>query len=161
MPEFRVDRDEPVARAWSRDEFYERRRARFGSLKTFIGYSVAVGAVVGAAVATKVSLEDGVNTKEERVTVCDKEYVPDGNGSGEYRVYVADSSGERHTRRVVDTAIVGGTRFDSADFYAGLDRDRTYDITTSGFRVGIASQFPNIIAKDLLPEELQVNYCKL
>lgn len=49
--------------------------------------------------------------------------------------------------------IVGGTRFDSANLYASLDRGVTYDMKTSGFRVGFFDSFPNIIESHRLPAD--------
>jgi hypothetical protein len=158
MPAFEFDRNAPI----SSDMRYTSgdRRRRNHSVRNGLIALVGAGVGIGACGVVVESLRDGVNTKQETVTVCDKEYVRGSEGSGEYRVYVADESGDRHTKRVADTLLIGGTRFNSADTYAQLDRGVTYDITTSGYRIGILSQFPNIIEVEKIPTEQQVNYCE-
>lgn len=77
----------------------------------------------------------------ERVgcTVSGKDRTRDSDGNSDARIYT-DNCG---TFKVEDSAIK--VQFNSADLYGMIKVGETYDFTTTGFRLGLFSVFPNII----------------
>lgn len=80
-----------------------------------------------------------INNRTERACVTEKGPVVTETGN-EYRVYT-----DQGTYKVTDI-LVGPTRFNSADVYAGLQPGACYDFELVGIRAGIVSQFPNIVS---------------
>lgn len=107
------------------------------------GCLVAVLLVIVAMVAMGVA--GNYHVEEHRVTICDKERA--GGSGGQYRVYT-----DRTTYTVEDYFLGPGARSTSADFYGRLKRDTEYDVKAIGWRIGVASMFPNLIeAKEVGP----------
>lgn len=109
---------------------------------------IAAAVTLSVGTTSLAGCADGVNNTKRVVTVCDKDVVRVGSGdyeSNEFRVYAADEEGRTHVYRMVSTLVVGGTRFDTAEEYAKLNENRTYEIESSGYRSGVFGSFPNII----------------
>ena len=79
-----------------------------------------------------------MNQQEVTCTVTDKESVR-VEDSNQYRVYTEDCG----TLVVSDTIV--GARFNSADIYGQIEPGETYPFKTGGYRIPVASQFPNIL----------------
>lgn len=97
----------------------------------------AVVVVVLAVVAVSV----GRSYYHESTAVCtvtDKDRVHTDNGS-DARVYTKECG----TFQVADTLVKGAFR--SADTFGALEVGHQYRLTYYGWRIGIASSFPNII----------------
>lgn len=71
-------------------------------------------------------------------TVSGKESVMMG-GNNQYRVYTEECG----VFTIKDTIV--GLRFNSADVYGALSLDEAYNFRTQGFRLEVASLFPNIL----------------
>ena len=87
-------------------------------------------AIFGIAGANRV-------TEHENCTVTEKDRVSDRDGKSDMRVYTTCG-----TFQIKDSLFIG--RWDSADFYASIEEDSTYDLTVRGYRIPFFSVFPNI-----------------
>ncbi len=90
------------------------------------------------------SVLNALHIEERQITVCAKERVA-VDGGGEYRIYAAEGT------FVVGDSILGGVRFDSADFYAQIETPATYKVRAKGYRFGPLSWFPNILEAEEIP----------
>ena len=79
-----------------------------------------------------------MNQKTRDCTITGKEATRNGDAN-QYRVYTKQCG----TLKVADAITL--RRWNSADLYSTLEPGRTYTITTGGYRIGIANEFPNII----------------
>lgn len=82
------------------------------------------------------------------ITVCSKERVATNDG-GEYRIYAAEGT------FTMKDSYVGTYRTDTADQYARIKPRTSYKVTTKGWRIGLFSQFPNILKVTQLPVDRQ------
>ena len=83
-----------------------------------------------------------VHTSTVSATVTGKERIVKSDGDGDiesfYLVYT-----NKGTMKLEDDLFRGN--FNSSDVYGSLRNDSTYTFTTSGYRVGFFSEYPNII----------------
>ena len=79
-----------------------------------------------------------MNQQTRNCTITGKEATRNGDAN-QYRVCTQQCG----TLKVADAITLG--RWDSADLYSTLEPGHTYTITTGGYRIGIANEFPNII----------------
>lgn len=91
-----------------------------------------LGAVVGG-----VSLSY-MNAQTQTCTVTEKDRTRDSEGKSDMRVYT-DECG---VMRVQDMFFAG--EWNSADLFSKIKEGQTYEMKTTGFRVGIVSSFPTI-----------------
>ena len=75
------------------------------------------------------------NNIETKITVKDK-YVKGQNG-----LYIVVDT-NNNVYEVKDLLFIG--KFNSSDIYNQLEVGKTYSITTSGYRIHILSEYPNI-----------------
>ncbi len=160
MSSYRTDGEQsqysPETAARSREH---RRRAVRG---LGIGSGLAVAGGVLAWVATTfagsdgggLSLADGINTETIPVTVCDRETIND-----RMLVSYAGEDGEVQVSEIKSTLFVGGYRQTPEEFYFGLMRGTTYDMTVSGFRIGEAELFKNIVSVEPVDPQPEVGFC--
>lgn len=116
----------------------DRRNRPVRTIATFIAGVLVVGAFLGWGWAVNYGSE-----RVETCTVTEKDWatkVTSGNSSSEYRV-VTEECG---VLRIHDNLF--RLQFNSADLYAQIDEGETYELTVIGFRIGLFSMFPNIIA---------------
>lgn len=119
-----------------------RRKKRNTGLYIFVALLLFGVLVVSCAAARSVyqSTEQTVHT-----VVIDKERVCDGNSNGgttcKYLVYTEDG-----TFKLTDTTgfLSGTTRFNTSDTY-GRIKPGPATITSMGWRIGFASEYPNIL----------------
>lgn len=81
-------------------------------------------------------------TEHSACEVTDKDRTSNSEGKSSMRVYTTCGTFE-----VADSVFVG--RWDSADVYGDIEIGQTYDFTVRGFRIPIASTFPNIDTYEL------------
>jgi len=78
-----------------------------------------------------------LNNQEREITVTDK-YI---KRSGEADIYlIVDEN--KNTYKITD--LFFKFKFNSTDLYNELEKGNTYKVKTSGFRIKILSQYPNI-----------------
>lgn len=78
-----------------------------------------------------------LNNQEREITVTDK-YI---KRSGEADIYlIVDEN--KNTYKITD--LFFKFKFNSTDLYNELEKGNTYIVKTSGFRIKILSQYPNI-----------------
>lgn len=78
-----------------------------------------------------------LNNQERKITVSDK-YI---KRSGEKDIYlVVDEN--KNTYKITD--LFFKFKFNSTDLYNELEEGKTYKVKTSGFRIKILSEYPNI-----------------
>ncbi len=119
------------------------------------------GAVAGVVAAVLVILSGIIwaavdyNTQHSAtVTVCSKERVA-VEGGGEYRVYAAEGS------YVMKDSLIGTVRYSTADAYAKIEPETTYDIVYKGWRIPFFSAFPNILKANKVSADRQTpQLCK-
>lgn len=107
----------------------------------FYGAIILVVVIVALLISGIIA---SINTEVE-ITVEDK-WIKATKDSSDYMV--SDTSGNVYV--VSDSLIL--LSFDASDRYAAIDIDRTYGITTIGWRVPFLSMYPNIV---------EINYCTL
>jgi hypothetical protein len=112
------------------------------------GAGVALLIILGVLVVAVVGvgpIQSYGKHKHATVTVSDKQRVCDsGQGTCRYLVFT-----DRGTYRVSDSILFAG-RVTSSDFYGRLRVCDRYNITTYGWRIGLLSEYQNIItATDL------------
>lgn len=78
-----------------------------------------------------------LNNQEREITVVDK-YIK-RNGKADMYLVVDEN---KNTYKITD--LFFKFKFNSTDLYNELEVGQTYNIKTSGFRVKILSQYPNI-----------------
>jgi hypothetical protein len=104
--------------------------------KTIIGLvAIVIAVIIGVNIAGYANRE----TFTTRVT--DKERIVTGSGEhldSYYLIYT-----ERGTYKLEDDLLYGNFR--SSDWYGSIKVDSTYEFTTIGFRIGFASEYPNIV----------------
>lgn len=100
----------------------------FGLAVIFIGILAGLG----------IYLSGHANAQTQVCTVEDKDRTRNADGDSDMRVYT-----DCGTFTVQD--IITRGLFNSSDIYASLDVGETYEITTVGFRIPVASMFPNIV----------------
>ncbi len=122
--------------------------------KLIIGFIVFIVALI--ALDGYLSLR----TADHIVTVCSKERVVDGDSSA-YRVYTNDGKKSR-TFVVTDAHWIGiFWRTNSADVYAGIRDNVTYEVHTRGTRWSLFSWFENIESMKRLDEgDQHAEWCK-
>lgn len=81
-------------------------------------------------------------TEHTGCEVTDKDRTTNSEGKSDMRVYTTCGTFE-----VSDSLFIG--RWDSADVYADIVVGETYDFTVRGYRIPIASTFPNIDTYEL------------
>lgn len=82
-----------------------------------------------------------VNEKEVVVTVTDKG-IKNFAKKSKYLIFAQDESGETQVFEITDSLLK--FRFNSADVYGKIQKDKTYRITVCGSRIPIFSWYPNI-----------------
>ena len=107
--------------------------------KVIVGLIAALVILVGIGACTSsVYIKESVH---HGCLVTDKDRTSGGSGGGsDMRVYT-DHCGNF---KVADNWFKGVT--DSSDTYRKLQKGHTYTLTTTGFRFGLTSSFPNIIS---------------
>lgn len=75
---------------------------------------------------------------KQTITICSKERAATSNGA-EYRIYAAEGT------FVMKDSLIGKVRYSTADAYARIKKDTTYDVVTKGWRIPFFSAFPNIL----------------
>lgn len=104
--------------------------------KTIIGLVILVFlGIVGFQVASLTHKETFTTT------VTDKERIVKSNGKKTDSYYLIYT--ENGTYKLEDELFYGNFR--SSDWYGKIKIDSTYEFTTIGFRIGLLSQYPNII----------------
>lgn len=95
--------------------------------------------LIGIAVLLIVLLmfSEYLNNQEKVITVTDK-YIKRNGKTDIYLVVDED----KNTYKITD--LFFKFKFNSTDLYNELEKGQTYNIKTSGFRVKILSQYPNI-----------------
>lgn len=63
-----------------------------------------------------------------------------------YLVYGIDEKGKKVTYEVSDT--LAYFRYTSSDFWGGIESGTSYEITHTGFRLGLLSWYENIVVAD-------------
>lgn len=120
------------------------RRARRESPVRAIATFVAVAILVGALISWIWTVNFG-SERTETCTVSGKDWaqkVTSGNSTSEYRIQTEECG----VLKITDNLL--RLQFNSADRYAELEESATYDFTLIGFRIGLFSMFPNIIAAE-------------
>ena len=107
------------------------------------------GSMIGAFAAfvlvagTADYLLSTANVTDHRVVVTGKERVCSGNSDGgtdcKYLIYTTETTFE-------DTDTIWWGKFNSSDHYGALQIGQTYDLTTTGYRIGFMSAYANIVA---------------
>lgn len=113
-----------------------RRESSFRTIATFVVAGIVVGLFVSWIWAVNFGSE-----RSETCTVAEKDWAVKGTSS-EYRVQTEECG----VLKISDNPL--RLQFNSADRYAELDEGSTYDFTLIGFRIGLFSLFPNIIAAE-------------
>ena len=89
-----------------------------------------------------ISIMSYVHTSTVSATVTGKERIVKSDGDGKvesfYLVYT-----DKGTMKLEDDLFRGN--WNSSDVYGSLRNDSTYTFTTSGYRIGFFSMYPNII----------------
>lgn len=121
--------------------------ARRGDHDVVVWLQVAFIALVAILVVTGVGVGIWSNTKTDTMTcsVTDKDRTAKPKGGSDMRVYTSDCG----TLQIADSIIEG--RWDSADFYAKIEKGKRYEFRTRGVRVPFFSMFPNIITAKEVP----------
>ena len=122
-----------------RYSFTPSRRRSNPAVKWALGAGVFILLIIGVVACRAVYTS--TETTHHDTMVYDKERVCDGE-SCQYLIYT-----EAGTFKITDsTGILGGpTRFNSSDVYGRIDTDCPATITVIGFRIGLASQYPNVV----------------
>lgn len=107
----------------------------------FYGAIMLVAVIVALLLSITMA---SINTEIE-ITVEDKWIKATKDGSD---YMISDTSGNVYV--VSDSLIL--LSFDASDRYAAIDVDRTYSVTTIGWRIPMLSMYPNIV---------EINYCIL
>lgn len=84
------------------------------------------------------------NKREVIVTVTDKNvnFARD-TADSKYLIYTKNENEEIMVFEITDTLIY--KRFNSADYYAGIETGKKYKFTITGYRIPFLSMYPNII----------------
>lgn len=104
--------------------------------------AAAVAAVLAVGIATLVYFGSIKETVRTGCTVVDKDRVSKSEGGSDMRIYTEGCG----NLKVSDALLKG--KFNSSDTYRKLEVGHTYDLTTTGYRVGFLSAFPNVIAAE-------------
>lgn len=83
-----------------------------------------------------------LHTETKTATVTGKEHVIENNGEGSIRSFYLVYT-DKGTMKLEDDVLRGNWL--SSDVYGSLRIDSTYTFTTSGYRIGLLSAYPNII----------------
>lgn len=84
-------------------------------------------------------LVSALHVEHKTCTVSDKDRTTNSSGNSDARVYTEQCG----TLHVADS--IFSWTFSSSDTYASLDKGKTYDVTTRGYRVPFLSMFPNVV----------------
>lgn len=98
-----------------------------------------IGAVLFLGLFTMSAASAFVNEEERTCTVEEKDRTRNGNSGSDMRIYTEECG----TLAVGD--ILWRGQFDSADIYADLEPDNSYQIRTVGWRIPIMSEFPRVL----------------
>lgn len=104
---------------------------------------VLAGGLWGSCAAYKSTEREVTATVEGKERVCS--FDSDNRQTCEYLVFTTEG-----TFSLTDSLLYG--RFRSSDVYGRLREDRTYTFRVVGFRLPLASEYPNIISD---PKEVQ------
>lgn len=84
-------------------------------------------------------LINATHVEHQTCTVTDKDRTRGSEGSSDARIYTKDCG----TLHVGDSWLEW--TFNSADTYGQIERGKTYEVKTRGFRVPFFSMFPNVV----------------
>lgn len=117
-----------------------RRESPIRTVATFI-----IVAVLAAAFVWWIWTVNFGSERTETCTVTGMDWaqkVTSGNSTSEYRIQTEECG----VLKITDNLL--RLQFNSADRYAELEEGATYEFTLIGFRIGLFSMFPNIIAAE-------------
>lgn len=102
---------------------------------------ITIGVIIGILILISPTLlVINLDYGNEHITTCevkDKWIKGTGKGSQKYLVSCGDN-----VYQITDLLFKG--KFNSSDLYAKLEIGRTYQLTTTGYRIGFFSQYENI-----------------
>jgi hypothetical protein len=104
--------------------------------KRIFGFQVIIGIMI--IVGVLFSLSKYNNKQTVKTKVIDKERVITSANSY-YLIFTEDG-----TFKLEDDLIYGN--FNSSDWYGQIRRDSTYTFSLIGYRIGLMSEYPNIIS---------------
>lgn len=115
-----------------------RRPVRRSFSRRFQGVGALVGIIAVVLGVIVVNALPYTNSQSQTCTVESKDRTTGLKGKSDMRVYTEDCG----VLRVKDMFFAG--EWNSADTFSEIKEGQTYEITTTGYRVGIFSSFPII-----------------